>query len=89
MITFRIVIPSKPQFTRDQMIQMFIDTDGSSATGETGIGTDYAIQLLLGEVALFKWDGNGYSRTAGNPPATSLLYSWTAAGVTIGSPPLN
>ena len=83
MITFRIVIPSKPQFTRDQMIQMFIDTDGSSATGETGIGTDYAIQLLLGEVALFKWDGNGYSRTAGNPPATSLLYSWTAAGVTI------
>jgi hypothetical protein len=83
MITFRIVIPSKPQFTRDQMIQMFIDTDGSSATGEPGLGTDYALQLLLGEVALFKWDGNGYSRTVGDPPATSLLYSWTAAGVSI------
>ena len=83
MITFRIVIPSRPQFTRDQMIQMFVDSDGRAATGEPGLGTDYAIQLLLGEVALFKWDGDNYSRTAGDPPATSLVYSWTAQGVSI------
>ncbi|HEU0304236.1 MAG TPA: hypothetical protein VFR32_06620 [Gaiellaceae bacterium] len=83
MITFRISIPSKPQFARDLMIQMFIDSDANANTGELGIGTDYALQLLLGEVALFKWDGANYSRTAGDPPATSLVYSWTGGVVTI------
>jgi hypothetical protein len=84
MVSFKISIPSRAEFARDLMIQMFVDSDNKATTGEPGIGTDYALQLVRGEVALFKWDGStNYSRTVGDPPATSLVYSWTGGVVTI------
>jgi hypothetical protein len=39
------------------------------------------MELFLGEVALFKWDGTGFTRRVGDPPATSLIYQY-ANGVT-------
>ena len=82
MVTFKISIPSKPQFARDLMIQMFVDSDNKPTTGEPGIGTEYALQLLRGEVGLFKWDGTTNYSSLG-VPATSLVYSWTGGVVTI------
>ena len=82
-ITFRINIPNRPQLTRDILVDMLLDTDANPATGDPdNLGADYAIDVFLGEVALFKWDGTGLTRTPGNPPAITLIYSW-AGGVTI------
>ncbi len=83
MITIKINIPNRPQLTRDMLVDMLVDTDANPATGDTDLlGADYAIELFQGEVALFKWDGTGLTRRVGDPPATSLIYSW-AGGVTI------
>ena len=54
---------------------MEIDSDNNSATGSPE-GTDYAIELLQGEVFLYKWDGENFTRRAGDPPATSLIFSY-------------
>lgn len=83
MLTFRINIPNRPQLTRDMLVEVLVDTDANPATGDPdNLGADYAIELFVGEVALFKWDGTALTRRAGDPPATSLIYSW-AGGVTI------
>src|SRR5687767_4588203 len=83
MITFQINIPNRPQLTRDILVDMLIDTDSNPATGDPdNLGADYAIELFLGEVVLFKWDGTALTRRVGDPPAITLVYSW-AGGVTI------
>ena len=83
MMTFKINIPNRPQLTRDMLIDMLVDTDANPATGDPDLlGADYAIELFQGEVSLFKWDGTALTRRVGDPPATSLIYSW-AGGVTI------
>ncbi len=83
MISFKINIPNRAQLTRDILVDMLLDTDANPATGDPDLlGADYAIELFQGEVVLFKWDGTGLTRRPGDPPATSLIYSW-AGGVTI------
>jgi hypothetical protein len=83
MITFKINIPNRPQLSRDIALDMFVDSDSNAATGDPNfLGADYVIELFLGEVSLFKWDGTDFTRRAGDPPATSLIYSW-ASGATI------
>ena len=83
MITIRVNIPNRPQLTRDMALDMFVDADANPATGDTQtLGADYVIELFLGEVSLFKWDGTNFTRRPGDPPATSLIYSWSG-GVTI------
>lgn len=82
-ISFRINIPNRPTLERDMLIDMLIDTDNNPATGDPeSFGTDYAIELVLGEVFLFRWDGENFTRRPGDPAATSLLYSYNG-GVTI------
>jgi hypothetical protein len=82
-LSFRVNIPNRPQLTRDILLHIFIDADANPATGDPdSLGADYVIELLLGEVALFKWDGADFTRRPGDPPATSLNYSW-AGGVTV------
>jgi hypothetical protein len=34
------------------------------------------IQIFGGEAALFRWDGADFTRRAGDPPATSLIFSY-------------
>lgn len=83
MITFRINIPNRPQLTRDMAIVMFVDADAKATTGDPEtLGADYVIELFLGEINLYKWDGTDFTRRAGDPPSTSLVYSWSN-GVTI------
>jgi hypothetical protein len=77
MLTFKVNIPNRPQLTRDILVDMFVDTDNSAATGDPeALGADYAIELFAGEVALFKWDGTAFTRRVGDPPATSLIFQW-------------
>ncbi|MFO7572575.1 MAG: hypothetical protein R6W48_08255, partial [Gaiellaceae bacterium] len=45
-------------------------------------GADYVLQLFEGEASMFKWDGSDFTRRPGDPPATSLLFSYRG-GATI------
>jgi hypothetical protein len=83
IVSFRINVPNRPTFTRDILVEVLVDTDNNPATGDPDfLGADYAIELFQGEAALFRWDGEGFTRTPGNPPATSLLFSYQG-GATI------
>jgi hypothetical protein len=85
IVTFRINVPSLPQYTVDVGVDIYVDTDNNAATGSTDIpGVDYVIQLFRGEVNLYKWDGTDFTRRFGDPPATTLIYQW-ANGVSIKS----
>ena len=75
MITFQINVPNRPQYTRDVAVAMFLDSDANQATGPPDfLGADYVIQLLSGEVILFRWDGTDFSVSA---TQASLSYSWS------------
>jgi hypothetical protein len=61
------------------VIDLFMDTDNNPATGSPDFGgTDYVIELIQGEAALFKWDGTNFTRRFGDPPAISLSFSYQA-----------
>ena len=80
VISFRINVPNRPALSQDMLIAMEVDTDNNPATGSPD-GTDYAIELVQGEVALFRWDGTNFTRRPGDPAATSLIFSYQG-GVT-------
>jgi hypothetical protein len=81
IISFKINIPNRPSLTADMLIAMEVDSDNNAATGSPE-GTDYAIELLQGEVFLYRWDGENFTRRAGDPAATSLIFSYQG-GATI------
>ncbi len=77
VIQFRIAVPNRPQLGQDLLFLVFVDTDANATTGDPdSLGADYVIQLFGGEAALFRWDGSGFTRRAGDPPATSLIFSY-------------
>jgi hypothetical protein len=83
LVSFRIGIPNRPQFEQDMLIELYVDSDFNTATGDPELaGCDYAIQLLRGDAALYKWDGTGFTRRFGDPSAVTLSFSY-AGGVTI------
>ena len=78
MLTFRVNVPSLPQYTVDVGVDIYVDTDNNAATGAVDFGgVDYVIQLFRGEVNLYKWDGTDFTRRFGDPPATTLIYQWS------------
>jgi len=79
-ITFKISIPNRPQYAADIALVMFLDSDANQATGDPeSLGADYIIQLIQGEILLFKWDGSDFTIA---PTQSSLSYAW-ASGPTI------
>jgi hypothetical protein len=83
LLQFRIAIPNRAQLSQDMLMLLFVDTDANAMTGDPeSLGADYVIQVFGGEAALFRWDGSDFTRRAGDPPATSLIFSYQA-GVTI------
>ena len=83
VIQFRVAIPNRAQFTADMLLLVFVDADANPQTGDPEeLGADYVIEIFGGEAALFRWDGTGFTRRAGDPPATSLIFSYQA-GVTV------
>jgi hypothetical protein len=81
IITFRVNIPNRASFSADMLVALEIDSDNNPATGSPE-GTDYALEIFQGEAALFRWDGTNFTRRPGDPPFTSLLFSYTG-GITI------
>lgn len=83
IISFRVNVPNRPTLERDMIVDVLVNSDANPATGNADdFGAEYAIQLFLGEIFLYRWDGTNYTRSAGDPPATSLTYAYTG-GVTI------
>lgn len=85
MLSFRVSIPNRPALTQDMLIGITIDSDNNAATGDPdplAPGTDYAIEVFGGEAALFRWDGTTFTRRAGDPPATSLIFTYQG-GITV------
>jgi hypothetical protein len=83
LITFKVNIPNRATFTEDMLVDIDVDADNNPATGDPEtLGAEYAIELFQSNVALFKWDGRTFSRTATDPPQTSLVFSY-AAGPTV------
>ena len=59
---------------------MFLDSDANQSTGDPeSLGADFIIQLIQGEILLFKWDGSDFTLSA---TQASLSYAW-ASGPTI------
>jgi hypothetical protein len=82
-ITFKIDIANRPQLTSDMLMFVFLDTDGKTTTGDpTEFGADYAIQLQMGAVDLFKWSDSAKNYVSA-PSQTSLSYSYDTTGATI------
>lgn len=74
-ITFRVNTPNKAQYSSDIGVFIFIDSDAKQSTGDPeSLGADYIIQLLQGEVILFKWDGSNFSLSS---TQSSLNSSWS------------
>ncbi|HXR11083.1 MAG TPA: hypothetical protein VN770_02205 [Gaiellaceae bacterium] len=81
LITFKMNISNRPSLTGDMEIDVFLDTDANPATGDPqSDGAEYAIVLVQGSVALFKWNGSDYVDA---PSQSSLVYSYDASGATI------
>jgi hypothetical protein len=85
MLSFRVNVPNRPAFAQDMLVVLFVDADNNASTGDPdplGQGVDYVIEVFGGEAALFRWDGTNFTRRAGDPPATSLIFSYQG-GITI------
>jgi hypothetical protein len=87
VVSFKIDIPNRPTLSQDLLLLIFADTDANPQTGDPeSLGSDYVIQIFGGEAALFRWDGADFTRRAGDPPATSLIFSYQGgATVTISA----
>jgi len=58
-------------------------TDANAATGDPELaGVDYVMQLVRGEINLYKWDGSDFTRRFGDPSAVTLAQSYQA-GLTV------
>jgi hypothetical protein len=81
LITFKVNISNRPTLTSDMDIQLLLDTDQKSTTGDPTVpGAEYLIDLVPGSVGLFQWNGTNYTFA---PSQTSLTYSYDATGATI------
>ena len=85
LLSFRVNVPNRPTFGQDMLIELFVDSDNNTSTGDSDpltAGADYAIEIFGGDASLFRWDGTGFTRRAGDPPATSLIFSYQG-GITV------
>lgn len=84
MITFRISVPNRAQYTRDIAVSMLLDSDANQATGDTTVlGADYLIQLFAGEIIMFRYAGTPFPNWPVAASQSSLSYSWANAIATI------
>ncbi|MDQ3085530.1 MAG: hypothetical protein M3Q67_01855, partial [Actinomycetota bacterium] len=63
IISFRVNVPNRPALGQDMLFELWVDSDNNGATGSPDVGgADYVMQLVRGEVSLYKWDGTDYTR---------------------------
>ncbi len=79
IISFRVNVPNRPTLGQDMLFEIWVDTDNNTATGSPDLGgADYIMQLVRGEISLYKWDGTDYTRRFGDPSAVTLTFSYQA-----------
>jgi hypothetical protein len=82
-ISFRVNIPNRPTLGQDMVLDLWINSDNNVNTGAPDIaGVDYVIQLVRGEISLFRWDGTDFTRRFGDPPAVTLNFAYQG-GITV------
>ena len=83
LITWKINISNRPTLTPDMLIVLSLNTDGNTTSGDqSAFGADYLIQLVPGEVDLFKW--NATTSDYDNAPSQSTLtFAYDSTGATI------
>ncbi len=82
-ISFRVNVPNRPTLGQDMVINVWVDTDTNAATGDPEIaGVDYVMQLVRGEINLYRWDGTGFTRRFGDPSAITLSFAYQG-GITV------
>ena len=83
IVSFRVNVPNRPTLGQDMLFEVWVDSDNNAATGSPEVGgADYVMQLVRGEVSLYKWDGTDYTRRFGDPSAVTLNFSYQA-GLTV------
>ena len=81
LVTFKIAISNRPALTPDMTVLLYLDTDQNASTGDaTSGGSEYAIELDPGSVALFQWNGSDYVSAASQ---SSVTFAYDATGATI------
>ena len=61
MLSFRINVPNRPTLAQDLLVDLYVNTDDNVNTGSPDLaGVDYVIQLVRGEVNLYRWDGTDH-----------------------------
>ncbi len=77
IITFRVNVPNRPTLGQDMLFEIWVDADNNAATGSPDLGgADYVMQLVRGEISLYRWDGADYTRRFGDPSAVTLNFSY-------------
>jgi hypothetical protein len=83
IISFRINLPNRPTLSSDMIIELWVDSDNNTATGDPDqAGVDYVMQLVQNEINLFRWDGTAFTRRFGDPSAVTLSFSYSS-GITV------
>lgn len=84
VISFRVNVSNRPTLGQDMWFEIWINSDNNLQTGDPDLaGVDYVMQLIRGEILLFRWDGTGFTRRLGDPPATSLTYAYQGGTLTV------
>jgi hypothetical protein len=79
IVSFRVNVPNRPTLGQDMLFEIWVDTDNNPATGSPDVGgADYVMQLVRGEISLYKWDGADYTRRFGDPSAVTMNFSYQA-----------
>jgi hypothetical protein len=79
IVSFRVNVPNRPALGQDMLFEIWVDTDNNPATGDPDLGgADYVMQLVRGEISLYKWDGTDYTRRFGDPSAVTMNFSYQA-----------
>ena len=83
LLSFRVNVPNRPALDQGTIFEIWVDSDNNVSTGsaDTG-GADYVMQLVRGEISLYRWDGTDYTRRLGDPSAVTLSFSYQG-GVTV------
>ncbi len=83
MLSFRVNIPNRPTLDQGTIIEIWVDSDNKPTTGSPELaGVDYVMQLVLGEINLYRWDGSDFTRRFGDPSAVTLTFNYQG-GVTV------
>ena len=84
MLSFRVNIPNRPTLDQGTVFEISVDSDSKTTTGSPDLaGVDYVMQLVRGEINLYRWDGSDFTRRFGDPSAVTLTYAYKG-GITVG-----